>query len=122
MATRGQLIYFLLSVLLGFLGGFLWQVFSLFRLPFPKGKARRIATVASDCLSLVLWGAFCCVVSARFFMPDHRAYRYIGYALGFIIYLKTVKNLLDFLKNVCYNKLTKLRKSKKARLKREEHL
>ena len=99
MATRGQLFYFLLCVGLGFASGCVWQILSLLSLPFPKGKVRKGANILLDCLFFVFFGACCCQVSAHFALPDHRAYRYIGYAIGLIIYLKSVKNILDFIFN-----------------------
>ena len=120
MATQGQLFYFLASLFLGFLGGFFWEIFSLIKLPFPKGKVKNIATIVIDCLYFVLFGVVCALFSAHYSFPDHRVYRYIAYAIGFIIYLKSVKILLDFLKKVCYNRLTKLLRVVSARKKGKE--
>ena len=122
MATQGQLYCFLISVLLGFFGGFGWQMTGLVKFIFPKRKIKKIATIVIDCLYFALFGAVCALFSAHFLFPAHRAYRYFAYVIGFIIYLKTLKILLDFLKKVCYNRLTKLLSRVFARQKDKEKI
>jgi hypothetical protein len=50
---------------------------------------------------------------------------WIGYALGGIIYLKSLHRILAFLQNVCYNRVIKMIKKAKKRektLKKREKL
>ena len=120
MATQGQAYYFLWCVLVGFAGGLPWQILSLPKFFFYKKRAKRIVEIVVDILFFVFFGLSCSLLSARFGLPSPRGYMYAGYALGLIIYSKTIKILLDFLENVCYNTITKLLKRAKSRLKKEE--
>ena len=123
MATQGQFLYFFATVFFGFLGGFIWQAISLIRLPFCAKKAEKFVKIGADILFFMVFGGICCLLAAQFCFPDHRLYMYVGYALGLLIYSKTLKNLLDFLKKVCYNTINTLSKRIcKARKKGKEKL
>ena len=107
MATQGQLLYFLACVFFGFCGGFLWEMFSTFSLFFRKGRGKKVAKIVTDVLFFVAFGVVCGWLGAYFSFPSPRVYMYVGYAVGLIIYLKSVKILLAFLKKVCYNTFIK---------------
>ena len=107
MATQGQIFYFLTCVFFGFSGGFIWEFFSCFTIVFHKEKAKRVAKIVTDVLFFVLFGGLCAWFGAYFSFPAPRAYMYVGYALGLIIYLKSMKILLAFLKKLCYNTFIK---------------
>ncbi|MBQ8428134.1 MAG: hypothetical protein IJX18_02640 [Clostridia bacterium] len=107
MATQGQIFYFLACVFFGFLGGFLWEIMSSFTWIFHKEKGKKVAKIVSDVLFFVVFGVLCAWISAYFSFPAPRAYMCVGYAFGLIIYLKSVKILLAFLKKVCYNTFIK---------------
>ena len=123
MDTKGQFTYFLLSVAVGFVGGLLYEVFSLFRILFScdKGKWKGIG-IGLDigfCLLFTIW---CIYMSFCLRFPDFRVYVCCGWVLGFAIYLKILHRILAFFENVCYNvlvKMAKKAKSKKKTLKKE---
>ena len=98
----------------GFVGGVLYEVFSLVRLVFRCGRGKRktlgIVLDVSFGLSFSLW----CIVAAHALrFPDVRVYMYAGYALGLIIYLKSLHRILAFLESLCYNKVSKKARRRK---------
>lgn len=111
-----QLRTFLLCVGTGFAGGFLYEVFFLFRLLFRCDKKKRAwLSIVIDVLFWICFSAGCVYASVYFRFPDLRVYRIVGYFLGFIIYLKILHRIVAFFEKVCYNNCVKIWKSIKAR-------
>ncbi len=52
--------------------------------------------------------------------PSLRVYMIIGYAIGGIIYLKTLRRIVAFFEKVCYNKIIKLIRKAKNKKKLSE--
>ena len=120
MDTKNQFTIFCICIAVGLLGGILYEPFAFLRMIFgcPRGKSRPVGIA----LDIAFFAAFtvCTVFAGYLFrFPDFRVYMWIGYALGGIIYLKSLHRIVAFFGNVCYNKITKL--AKKAR-KREKTL
>lgn len=114
MDTKGQILVFLSCVAVGFIGGILYEPIALLRLAFGCGKGKN--KPLSIALDIVFWLAFsilCVAASYQFRFPDFRVYTWIGYAVGGIIYLKSLRRIVAFLENVCYNKLIKIVKRRK---------
>ena len=118
MDSKGQLGVFCLCVAIGFVGGILYEFFILFRMIFrcDMGKNKGVG-IALDIAFFVAFGVLCIYGAYRFCFPSLRFYMWIGYALGYIIYLKTLRRILAFLQKVCYNKAIKVAKKVKAKKK-----
>ena len=118
MDSKGQLGVFCLCVAIGFVGGVLYEIFILFRMIFrcDKGKNKAMG-IALDMAFFVAFGVLCIYGAYRFYFPNLRFYMWIGYAVGYIIYLKTLRRILAFLEKVCYNKASKVAKKVKTKKK-----
>ncbi len=124
MDTKGQFVYFLLSVSVGFVGGLLYELFAFFRFLFgcERGKRKKLGIII-DVLFGLSFGILCIYASFCLRFPDFRVYIGIGWAVGLIIYAKTLRIIVAFFEKVCYNSITKLvkrAKIKKKLLKRED--
>ena len=126
MDTKNQFICFLLSVLIGFLGGVLYEIFAFFRLVFgcERGKRKGIG-IALDllfCVTFAVWGIF---ASFLFHFPAFRVYMSVGWLIGGIIYAKTLRRMVAFFQKICYTiytKVVKKAKSKDKSLQKREDL
>ena len=96
------------------IGGVLYEIFSLFRDVFgcSKGKNQWVGIVIDSLFGIYFAGLS---ITAAFWLrfPVFRVYMWIGYALGGIIYLKTLHRMVAFFKKVCYNILNRLVKKAK---------
>ena len=125
MDSVGQFSVFIQCVVCGYCAGLLYEVFALFRLLFGCQKRENIIGILLD---VAFFGAF--AVGAIYLsylrnFPSLRVYMWIGYALGGVLYSKTLRRILAFLEKVCYNKLVKVAKkakTKKKLLKERENL
>lgn len=91
MDTKNQFTVFCICIAVGLLGGILYEPFAFLRMIFgcPRGKSRPVGIA----LDIAFFAAFtvCTVfVGYLFRFPDFRVYMWIGYALGGIIYLKSL--------------------------------
>lgn len=125
MDTRGQIGYFFLYVALGFLSGILYEVFACLRLLCGCGGGKR--AVLGGIFDVLFWVCVCiflCACAYCFRIPDLRAYMWIGLLLGGTIYYKTLRRILAFLENLCYNQckrvLKKVKLGRKATKKKVE--
>lgn len=118
MDSKGQFTVFLLCVLTGFCGGLIYEVFAFFRLLFgcEKGKRKALGVVLDGLfgLAFALWSVFTAYI---FRFPQFRWFMCLGWALGGIIYLKTLRRIVAFLEKVCYNVAVKVAKKAKAKKK-----
>ena len=116
MDTKNQFTYFLLSVGIGVIGGVLYEIFALCRLLLRcDGDRRKPLGVLID---LLFCGTFAlCGVWATYslYFPSFRVYMWLGFAVGGIIYSKTLRRIVAFSEKVCYNKVAKLVKKAKKR-------
>ncbi len=114
MDTKHQLAVFGLSLCVGFLGGILYEFFALARLLFQCEKKKR--KLLGGALDMGFWICFICFSLFLAYIlkfPDFRAYIWFGYALGGILYSKSLHKIIAFLEKICYNKITKLIKRSK---------
>lgn len=126
MDTKNQLTCFLLSVVIGFAGGLLYEFFAFFRLAFGCEKGKRKAL--GVCLDVLFGGVFavwavCAAFLFRF--PSFRLYMSVGWLIGGILYAKSLRRIVAFLENMCYNvfvKIVKKAKSKDKSLQKREDL
>ena len=130
MDTQNQLAVFALSLAVGFVGGMVYEPFAFLRLLFGchNGKNAKIGAV----IDLLFWLSFALVsIACAFYLrfPSFRLYMWIGYAVGGIIYLKSLRRIVAFFENLCYNKVVSWIKKtraqgkvrKKERLKRKKY-
>ena len=118
MDSKGQFGIFCLCIAVGFVGGILYEFFVLLRAIFGCGRGKNKALgVVLDMAFFVVGAGLCTYCAYRFRFPDLRAYMWIGYAVGYIIYLKTLRRILAFLQKVCYNKAIEV--VKKAKMKKK---
>ena len=114
MDSKNQLFYFCVCIVVGFSVGLVYEPFAFLRqIAGCNRKKRRLLGVILDATFPIFFAIAC--VFAQFILrfPSFRAYMWIGYALGYIIYLKILRRILAFLQKLCYNHLAKvLRKAK----------
>ena len=116
MDGKGQFSVFCLCVVVGFVGGFLYELFVLLRAVFRCGRGKnKLVEVLLDVAFFVSFAGLCTYAAYRFRFPDLRFYMWIGYAAGWIIYLKTLRRIVAFLENMCYNLSYKIIMKAKAR-------
>ena len=106
---------FAVCVAVGFLTGIAYEPFCLCRKVFCRRDKRLWISFCADVLFFAVCTAVVIFTSYAFAFPSFRVYMWIGYALGGIIYLKSLHIILAFLHNVCYNKITKVVKKAKKR-------
>lgn len=117
MDSQNQFRFFLFSVLIGFLGAAIYEIFSILRwiCGCKKGKNKFVG-IGLDILFFVCFTIWCIFASFMLHFPSFRVYIGIGYLLGGIIYLKILYKSVAIFKKVCYNMSTKMvEKVKKAR-------
>ena len=118
MDAKNQFAYFCLSLAIGLLGGLAYEPFSWARLLIgcEKGK-NKVLGIVLDILFFILFACGCIAGSFLWKFPSFRAYTWLGYAVGAIIYLKTLHRILAIPKKMCYNKLIGIGKKIKTRKK-----
>ena len=124
MDTQNQFTYFLLSIVIGLVGGLLYEIVAFFRLIFGcnRGKIQAIGIVL-DIIFGIIFAILCIFASFLLRFPDFRVYMGLGWIIGLIIYSKTLRIIVAFFEKVCYNsiaRMVKRAKSRKKTLKRED--
>lgn len=116
MDTSNQFAVFGICVGVGFVGGILYEIFAFLRflLGCPQGK-HKIFGAVFDIAFFVAFAVVCVMVAYVLKFPDFRTYTWLGYALGGILYLKTLHQIVAFFENVCYNNIKELIKKAKRR-------
>lgn len=114
MDSKNQLFYFCVCIVVGFFVGLVYEPFAFLRqVAGCNCKKRSPLGVIFDVLFPVIVALTCIFVQFILRFPSFRVYMWIGYALGYIIYLKILRRTLAFLQKLCYNLLAKvLRKAK----------
>ena len=116
MDTKNQLLYFLLSLCIGFLGGIIYNFFAFLR--FSLGcnhEKRRGLGITLDVVFCLLFAIYCIFIGFFLQFPDFRGYMGVGFWLGLIISIKILQITLAFFKKVCYNRVTNMGKKAKKR-------
>jgi len=116
MNAQNQFAVFGICLIVGFLGGVLYEPVSFFRLFF--GRKRGKNAIVCGVLEVLFWISFTLfssIVAFAFGFPSFRLYMSIGYICGGIIYLKSLHRILAFFEKLCYNKITQwIKKAKKS--------
>ena len=108
---REQIYCFLVSLLLGILGGLLYDALVLFRLPFKSKWARYLVDFA---FCAVFAGGYL-LFSVYMGLPGLRAYMFLSCMLGFLLYRKSFHKTVAFFAEKIYN-------AYKGRTKRDRRL
>lgn len=118
MDGKGQFGVFCLCIAVGFVGGLFYEFFVLLRALFRCGRGKnKLVGVLLDVAFFVCFAGLCIYAAYRFRLPNLRFYMWIGYGLGWIIYLKTLRRIVALLQKVCYNKAIKVAKKVKTKKK-----
>ena len=119
---QNQLLIFCICVAAGFVGGIVYECFHAIRVLFAcQGKKRAWIAVILDIAFFLTLSVGYIFTAYAFHFPAFRVYMWIGYAVGLIIYLKTLHKILAFLQIMCYNRLTKVvKRTKKLLFKRRK--
>ncbi len=121
MDSQNQFTVFLLCVLIGFVGGVLYEpIFLLRRIFGCKEEKRRVLGGVFDCLFFIVYAVFCVFAAYLCHFPAFRGYMWIGFALGGGLYAKSLRRILAFCFQVCYNKVSDSRKKTKEKKKLEK--
>ncbi len=114
MDSQNQLQIFCICVLAGFVGGLGYEIFAFFRLLFgcEREKNRWLGYVL-DVLYYILLSLFCIFVAYLLHFPSFRVYTWVGFALGGVLYLKSLRRMVAFGEKMCYNKIRNIIKTKK---------
>ena len=117
MDSQNQLSIFCICIGIGFAGGTIYEIFGFFRQTFRCGQGKNKALGAIlDILFCLTFAVFCVFLAVLLHFPNFRVYMIVGYAIGGIIYLKTLHRILAIFENVCYNVILEaVKRLKKAR-------
>ena len=104
MDAKNQFTTFCICVVAGFCFGVAYEIVALVRMLFActRGKNKWLGFA----LDMAFWLAFAVYyifVAYAFSFLSFRVYTWAGYAVGGIIYLKTLHKVVAFLGNLCYN-------------------
>lgn len=119
MDTQNQFAIFGICLCIGFVGGVLYEIVAPLRLAFGCAHGKnKIVGYTLDVVFWICFAVFTVFAAYLFRFPAFRVYMWIGYALGGILYLKTLRRIVAFFENICYNRITKLVKKAKSQRKK----
>lgn len=102
MDAAAQLPAFLICIATGVGIGLLYDAF------FPLRRFK-IAGAIADAAFCVIAAAVYVFVATKCAFPDFRIFTYLGLAIGVVIYLKSLRRVVAFFQNMCYNKFSKVK-------------
>ena len=116
MDTKNQFTVFCLCLAVGFAGGLIYEIFAFIRWIFgcERGKNKVFGGIL-DFLFFICFAIFCITASFLLHFSGFRVYMWLGYGLGCMLYSKTLRRLVAFLENMCYNLSYKIIMKAKAR-------
>ena len=116
MDTKNQFSVFCLCLAVGFIGGLIYEIFAFFRWIFGCGRGEnKFFGGLLDFLFFVSFAIFCIFSSVLLRFSGFRVYMWLGFGLGGMIYSKTLRRIVAFLENMCYNLSCKIVIKAKAR-------
>lgn len=104
MDSKNQFTVFCFCVLIGVIGGFIYELFAFLRwiCGCERGK-NKILSIVFDFLFFVCFAIFSIISMFLLDFSGFRIYMWWGFALGGLLYSKTLRRIVAFLENVCYN-------------------
>ena len=110
------------SIIIGFVGGVFYEVFSVMRwlCGVKRGKAYALG-VLFDVLFFAIFAVFATFTATKAGFPAFRWYIFVGYGIGLLLYLKILHRILDFFEKVCYNAVYRSIKSCQMKLKERKN-
>lgn len=116
MDTQNQFTVFCLCLAVGFAGGLIYEIFAFIRWIFgcERGKNKVFGGIL-DFLFFICFAIFCITASFLLHFSGFRVYMWLGYGLGCMLYSKTLRRIVAFLENMCYNLSCKIIMKAKAR-------
>ena len=118
MDSKNQFIVFCFCLAIGFLGGLIYEIFAFFRWIFgcERGKNKIFGGIF-DFLFFIIFAIFCEISSFLLHFSGFRVYMWLGFGLGGALYSKTLRRIVAFLENMCYNLIYKLAMKAKSKKK-----
>ena len=124
MDTNRQWYVFCACILIGVIGGVVYDVCSLVVFQGKNKKIYGTFRLIADVVFFLLFAVLCVFLGNRLGFAGVREYYFIGYAIGLALYLKTFHKAVAFLKNICYNGVKKvmewLKRAKKLSKRKEK--
>ncbi len=118
MDSKNQLTTFLLCLLCGFLGGLIYEIFAFFRLIFGCDREKnKVLGILLDLCFFVFLAIFYFFCAFSLHFPDFRVYMWVGFGLGGVLYLKSLRRMVAFVEKMCYNTFRKIANKIKNRKK-----
>ena len=109
MDTGGQFAQFGLCIVVGFLGGIIYDVFAFVRLLFSCGRGKcKVVEIANDVAFWLTFAVLAVACAYKFYFSTFRTYTWLGYILGGIIYSKSLHKIIAFFEIMWYNGIKKL--------------
>ena len=109
MGGSNQFLIFALCVAMGFCGGLLYEGVAVLRLIVgQERKGAKVLLIILDVFYFAVFAIGCVYGAFALHFPNFRAYMWLGYICGGIIYLKTLRRILAFFERLCYNMLRKV--------------
>lgn len=118
MDGKNQFLVFCVCVAVGFVGGLPYELVAIVRLLFAceKNKNKPLG-IMLDILFFISFAATCVAAAYFFKFPPFRAYMWLGYACGGIIYSKILRRIVAIPEKICYNAIIKAVKRFKGKKK-----
>lgn len=118
MDSKNQFTTFCLCVAVGFLGGIFYEIFAFIRCIFGcERNKNKIFGGILDFLFFICFAVFCIISSFFLHFSGFRVYMWLGFGLGGVLYSKSLRRILAFLENMCYNAVCKIVIKAKSKIK-----
>ena len=116
MDSKNQFTVFCLRLAVGFTCGLIYEIFAFFRwiVGCERGKNKVLGGIL-DFLFFISFAVFCIFSSVLLHFSGFRVYMWLGFGLGGMIYSKTLRRIVAFFENMCYNLSYKIIIKAKAR-------
>ena len=123
MFSVNQLNVFFVCVLAGVFAALLRDLLSGSLAPMRGDQYEGRAWLVYELVFFASFGVAFTALSAMMKFPPLRGYMLVGLSVGFLLYYKTLRIIVAFLKKVCYNIVNKiLRKRKNSEKQEVKHL
>ena len=119
MFAENQPKIFLICLGFGFFFAILRDFASFFLWKMKGSKREGMAWICFETAVFFSLAVGFVALQASLRFPTLRGYMFVGIGVGFCLYLKTLRIVLEFLKKLCYNNIVnKVRKRKNSKVER----